>query len=36
LNEEDVEQTLKSFKVSLMEKNVAAEIADNICKSVIT
>jgi signal recognition particle receptor subunit alpha len=25
---------LKNFKVSLMEKNVAAEIADNVCKSV--
>lgn len=36
LNEEDVDQVLKNFKVSLMEKNVAAEIADNLCRSVTT
>ena len=34
LNEDDVDQVLKNFKVSLMEKNVASEIAENICKSV--
>ena len=34
LDEEEIDQVLKDFKVSLMEKNVAAEIADNICKSV--
>lgn len=34
LNEEDVENVLKNFKNNLMEKNVAAEIADSICQSV--
>ena len=34
LDEEEINQVLKDFKHSLMEKNVAAEIADNICKSV--
>lgn len=34
LNEEDIDLVLKNFKVSLMEKNVASEIADNVCKSV--
>lgn len=34
LNEEDVEGVLKNLKTSLMEKNVASEIADNLCKSV--
>lgn len=34
LDEEDVENALKNLKVSLMEKNVAAEIAENLCKSV--
>ncbi len=34
LDEDDIDQVLKNFKVSLMEKNVASEIADNVCKSV--
>jgi signal recognition particle receptor subunit alpha len=34
LSEDDVDQVLKNFKTNLMEKNVAAEIADNLCKSV--
>lgn len=34
LNEDDIEEVLKNFKISLMEKNVAAEIADSLCKSV--
>lgn len=34
LSEEDVDEVLKNFKTSLMEKNVAAEIAENLCKSV--
>lgn len=34
LNEDDIDKVLKDFKVSLMEKNVASEIADNVCKSV--
>ena len=36
LSEDDVEGVLKNLKVSLMEKNVAAEIADSICQSVTT
>ena len=34
LNEDDVENVLKNFKVSLMEKNVANEIAESLCQSV--
>ncbi len=34
LTEEDLEPTMKEFKNILMEKNVAKEIADNICSSV--
>lgn len=34
LTEEDVEPILENFKTSLMEKNVAQEIADSICHSV--
>lgn len=34
LSEDDVDAVLQGFKTSLMEKNVAAEIADNLCKSV--
>lgn len=34
LSEEDVEAVLKNFKYSLMERNVAAEIADSLCESV--
>ncbi len=36
LVEEDIEPILKNFKNSLMEKNVAQEIADNLCQSVVT
>ena len=34
LNEDDVDAVLKNFKTNLMEKNVANEIADSLCKSV--
>lgn len=34
LSEEDVEPILKQFADSLMEKNVASEIAEALCKSV--
>jgi len=34
LDETDVEGVLKNFKDNLMEKNVAAEIAEGICRSV--
>lgn len=34
LTEDDVEEVLKNFKNNLMEKNVAAEIAEGLCKNV--
>jgi signal recognition particle receptor subunit alpha len=34
LGDEDIEPILKNFEESLMEKNVAQEIADNLCESV--
>ena len=34
MSEEDVEPILKNFADSLMEKNVASEIAEALCKSV--
>lgn len=34
LSEDDVEAVIKNFKSNLMEKNVANEIADSLCKSV--